>query len=290
MSLSNKRWVVVGSAGMLGSDLMRELALRGYPARGLARATLDVTDPDACEREVAGADVVINCAAWTAVDEAETREDDAHAVNSRGAKNLARACSTRGARLVHLSTDYVFDGAAHAPYAEGADPSPASAYGRTKAAGECEVLSESPDNLVVRTAWLYGAGGPCFPRTIAHIAADRERIDVVEDQLGQPTWTRDVADLIIRLSEADAPGGIYHATSQGQASWFEFAQAVVAAAGIDPAMVHPTSSAAFARAAPRPAYSVLGHGALVRLGVDPIGPWHARWQTAACEVLETPSA
>jgi dTDP-4-dehydrorhamnose reductase len=143
-----------------------------------------------------------------------------------------------------------------------------------------------PDaHLIVRTAWLYGAHGTCFPKTIARVAGERGAIAVVDDQVGQPTWTRDVADLVRRLVEADAPAGTYHATSGGETSWFGFAQRVVAAAGLDPAIVTPTDSAAFPRPAPRPAYSVLGHGALDRLGIEPIGDWAERWDQASAEVL-----
>ncbi|MGZ4476949.1 MAG: SDR family oxidoreductase, partial [Nocardioides sp.] len=188
--------------------------------------------------------------------------------------------------LVHVSTDYVFDGAAATPYAEDAPLAPRSAYGRSKAAGERAVREVLPDaSYVVRTAWLYGAHGACFPRTIARVAAEKGTISVVDDQVGQPTWTRDVADLVLRLVEADAPAGTYHATSSGQTSWFGFAQRVVEAAGLDPAIVTPTDSTAFQRPAPRPAYSVLGHDALDRLGIAPIGPWEQRWSEASAEVL-----
>jgi dTDP-4-dehydrorhamnose reductase len=140
-------------------------------------------------------------------------------------------------------------------------------------------------HLVVRTAWLYGAHGSCFPRTIARLARERGTVDVVEDQVGQPTWTRDVADLVVRLVQADAPTGIWHATSGGETSWFGFAREVVAAAGLSPDVVRPTDSRAFPRTAPRPAYSVLGHDRLLEHGIDPIGPWQDRWTVAASEVL-----
>jgi dTDP-4-dehydrorhamnose reductase len=186
---------------------------------------------------------------------------------------------------VHVSTDYVFGGAATSPYGEDEPLAPRSAYGRTKAAGEWAVRAENPDHLVVRTAWLYGAHGPCFPRTMARLAASRDRLDVVADQVGQPTWTADVADLLLSLVGSGAAPGTYHATASGEASWFELAAAVVAAAGDDPAKVHPTTSESFVRPAPRPAYSVLGHRALQRAGVAPIGPWRERWDLAAPSVL-----
>ncbi|UNX55760.1 dTDP-4-dehydrorhamnose reductase [Georgenia sp. TF02-10] len=278
------RWLVTGASGMLGTDLVDRLGAE-HEVRATAREDLDVTDPAAVPAAVRDVDVVVNCAAWTAVDDAEAQEPDAFTLNAVAPQLLARAAAAAGARMVQVSTDYVFDGHAAAPYPEDASLAPASAYGRTKAAGEWSVRAEAPDHLIVRTAWLYGAHGPCFPRTMARLAGEREELTVVADQVGQPTWTVDVADLLVRLVEAAAPAGTYHATSAGQVSWHGFAQAVVASAGKDPAMVRETTSAAFVRPAPRPSYSVLGHGALARAGVAPIGDWRARWDAAAPTVL-----
>jgi dTDP-4-dehydrorhamnose reductase len=203
---------------------------------------------------------------------------------------LARAVAGGDGWLVQVSTDYVFDGTATTPYAEDAPTKPASTYGRTKAAGEEAVRAALPDrHLVVRTAWLYGAHGGCFPRTIARVAREQGEVSVVDDQVGQPTWTVDVADLVVRLVDAAVPAGTYHATSSGQCSWFDFAREVVAAAGLDAAIVKPTTSDSFVRPAPRPAYSVLGHDALVAHGVAPIGDWRERWRAAAPLVLSPPA-
>jgi dTDP-4-dehydrorhamnose reductase len=278
------RWALVGAGGMLGTDLMTRLTDAGADVVGLRRADLDVTDAEAAVRALAGVDVVVNATAYTAVDDAETHEAEAFVVNATGAANLARAAHATGARFVHVSTDYVFDGAATAPYAEGAPVAPRSAYGRTKAAGEWAVRAEAPDHLIVRTAWLYGAHGGCFPRTMARLAAERDRLAVVDDQVGQPTWTRDLADLLVRLVAAGAPAGTYHGTSSGRTSWFGFTQRIVASVGAS-AVVEPTTSEAFVRPAPRPAYSVLGHDALRAVGVEPIGDWAERWDVAAGEVL-----
>lgn len=280
------RWLVVGARGGLGTDLVAALESGGRTVTAVGRDRLDVTDPGRTMDVVGGHDVVVNCAAFTGVDAAEAQEPDAFAVNAVGAANLARATRRHGARLVHLSTDYVFDGEASAPYAEDAPPAPRSAYGRTKAAGEWAAAAEASDLLLVRTAWLYGAHGACFPRTIVRLARERGGVDVVDDQRGQPTWTADVADLILRLVDAGVAPGTYHATSSGDASWFEFARAVVEAAGLDPAIVRPTSSESFARPAPRPAWSVLGHGTLRSAGIEPIGPWRERWSAAASRVLD----
>lgn len=277
--------MVTGAEGMLGTDLVDLLRRRGAAVTAVDRQELDVTAADAVAAGVRDVDVVVNCAAWTAVDAAEEREDEAYLLNAVGPQLLARAARTTGARIVQVSTDYVFAGTANEPYPEQAPLAPRSAYGRTKGAGEWAVRAENPDHLVVRTAWLYGAHGPCFPRTMARLAGERERLDVVADQVGQPTWTVDLADLVLRLVAAEVPAGTYHGTSSGQVSWHGFAQEVVRSLGRDPAMVAATTSQDFVRPAPRPAYSVLGHEALRTAGVEPIGPWHERWRAAAPAVL-----
>lgn len=279
------RWLVMGSSGMLGQDLVDLLRLRGDHVVAVDREDADITDPAAVAKAVRDLDVVVNCAAYTAVDHAESDEGTAFTVNAVGPANLARAAATVGARMVQISTDYVFGGEATEPYLEGASITPTSAYGRTKAAGEWAVRAECPDHLVVRTAWLYGARGACFPKTIVRVARERGGLDVVDDQIGQPTWTVDLADLVVRLVDVGAPAGIYHGTSSGHTSWHGFAKAAVAAAGLDPGIVRPTTSAAFVRPAPRPAFSVLGHDALNAVGVEPIGEWAARWAAASAEVL-----
>jgi len=283
------RWLVTGANGMLGQDLMTLLADRGHEALGVDLPELDITDAGSVAAFFSDDnrfDVVVNCAAWTAVDDAEEHEGAALRVNETGPRLLAAEAHFRGARIVQISTDYVFDGSATTPYPEDAPASPASAYGRTKWAGEEAVRREHPDgHLVVRTAWLYGAHGGCFPKTIARLASERGALSVVDDQVGQPTWTVDVAATVLALVEADAPAGTYHATSSGRTSWFGFAQAVVAAAGMEPGIVSPTDSASFVRPAPRPAYSVLGHDALARVGVAEIGDWAERWALAAESVL-----
>ena len=281
---TDQTWVVFGAAGMLGQDVVAAAEAAGHRVTRLRRSDVDITSAPAVLDAVAGHDVVVNCAAWTAVDDAETQEAAAFAVNATGAAHLARAAATTGARLLHVSTDYVFDGDATQPYPESAPVAPRSAYGRTKAAGEWAVRAEAQDALVVRTAWLNGAGGRCFPRTIARVAGGGDRLSVVADQTGQPTWTADLADLLVRLVAARAPGGSYHGTASGQATWHTFAGEVVAAAG-STTPIDPTTSAAYQLPAPRPAYSVLGHERLRAVGVEPIGDWRARWKVAAPTVL-----
>ena len=170
--------------------------------------------------------------------------------------------------------DYVFDGTATTPYREDAALQPVSAYGRTKAAGERLALEANPGRThIVRAAWLYGAHGPNFAKTMLRLASERDEITVVDDQVGQPTWTLDLARQIVALLDSKAPAGTYHATNSGQASWFEFARAIFKAAGLDPARVKPTDSSRFVRPAPRPAYSVLGHDAWRRAGLTPMRSW-----------------
>jgi dTDP-4-dehydrorhamnose reductase len=260
---------------MLAADLVPALRAAGWVVTTLGRSDLDVTDAAECLAAVEGHDLVVNTAAYTAVDAAESDEPTAFAVNAVGAANVARACTRSEARLVHLSTDYVFDGTADEPYAAEHPVAPRSAYGRTKAAGEWAVRALCAQSWVVRTAWLYGSGGPNFVSTMLRLAGERETVSVVDDQEGQPTWTADLADLIVRLVDARAPYGVHHGTSSGRTTWFGLARAVFELNGLDPERVLPTPSEAFPRPAPRPAWSVLSHDSLRTTGVDPIGDWQA---------------
>ncbi|MEY2848506.1 MAG: dTDP-4-dehydrorhamnose reductase, partial [Actinomycetota bacterium] len=266
------RYLVAGAGGMLGRDL--QIALRGHEVTAASRSDLDITDAAAVLEAVAGHDVVINAAAYTRVDDAESDEPAALLINGVGAGNLAAAAAAHGASLVQISTDYVFDGTATSPYAEDTPLAPVSAYGRTKAEGERRALENNPGRTwIVRTAWLYGEHGPNFAKTMLRLASQRDQVGVVTDQVGQPTWTLDLARQLVALVEGAAPFGVYHATNSGVASWFDFAAAVFAEAGLDPARVTPTDSAAFVRPAPRPAYSVLGHSAWAEAGIPPLRPW-----------------
>jgi dTDP-4-dehydrorhamnose reductase len=284
MASSTNRILIAGAAGMLGQDLQKALAGRDVTA--LSRAGLDVTDRDAVLAAVSGHDVVINASAYTKVDDAETHEDAAYAINALGTENLAIAAAEHGARLVTVSTDYVFDGHATRPYGEDTPRDPINAYGRTKAAGEELALAAHPDGtFVVRTAWLYGVGGPNFATTMVKLAASHETVSVVDDQLGQPTWTGDLASQLVALLEADAPAGIYHGTNSGETTWYGFARAVFARAGLDPERVKPTDSSSFVRPAARPSYSVLGHDAWTRVGLQPMRPWEDALAAATAEGL-----
>ena len=266
------RYLIAGASGMLGADLQEVLAGRDVTA--LTRADLDVTDADDVGIAVEGHDVVINASAYTKVDDAESYEEDARKVNADGAENLAIAAAVNGARFVQISTDYVFDGSAASPYEEDHPHAPVSAYGRTKSEGERRAQRANPDGtIIVRTAWLYGEHGPNFAKTMLKLAALKETWAVVDDQVGQPTWTRDLAERVVDLLDANAPAGVYHGTNSGQVTWYGFARAVLEEAGLDADRITPTDSASFTRPAPRPAYSVLAHDGWAAAGLPPMRHW-----------------
>jgi dTDP-4-dehydrorhamnose reductase len=261
--------LVTGGGGMLATALG---TVFGDTAELVTRADLDITDASAVQRAIAGRTAVINAAAYTAVDNAESNEDVAREINARGALNVAQACAATGARLIHVSTDYVFNGLATSPYAEDAPTDPRSAYGRTKREGERAVRSAHPNGAtVVRTAWLYGAGGPSFVATMLAKARAGDPVSVVTDQIGQPTWTRDLAERIRLL--LDVPPGIYHGTNSGACSWWDLAVAIYEEVGASTTLVSQTTSAAFVRPAPRPSYSVLGDAAARVAGLPEMPPW-----------------
>ncbi|WP_020116356.1 dTDP-4-dehydrorhamnose reductase [Streptomyces canus] len=285
----NRTWLVTGAGGMLGQDVLARLAQSGERFVALDRKALDLTDADAVSAalEEHRPAVVVNCAAWTAVDDAETREDEALAINGDGPRNLADACARTGAVLLHVSTDYVFAGDATTPYAEDAPTAPRSAYGRTKLAGEKAVLA-TERGYVVRTAWLYGTGGPNFVKTMIKLEGVKDTLDVVDDQRGQPTWSADLAGLLVELGlgalAGTAPAGVYHGTNSGETTWHGFTQEIFRLLGTDPDRVRPTTSAAFVRPAPRPAYSVLGHGRFAEAGIEPLRDWRTALTEAFPEI------
>ncbi len=289
--------LVTGAGGQLSTDLMSLVA--GRPAFGSAVAygidQLDITDAEAvgaavsAEAAVGGELVVVNAAAWTDVDGAEAAEEAAYEVNAVAPAHLARACGAVGAPLLHVSTDYVFAGdrpPSGPPYTPTDEPAPRTAYGRTKLAGEQAVRALLPDaGWVVRTSWVYGPGGN-FVRTMARLAGERETLDVVDDQRGSPTWSRDLAAGLLELLERRPPAGTYHATGGGETTWCGLAREVFALLGLDPQRVRPTTSAAFASRTPRPAYSVLDRSAWADVGLTPLPDWRA----ALAAARRTPGA
>jgi dTDP-4-dehydrorhamnose reductase len=279
------RLLITGAAGMLGQDLAHSASAEGFDVIALARARLDIADAAAVDAAVRGArpDVVVNCAAYTNVDGAETEPELAETVNGPGAGNVARAAAAAGAWTIHISSDYVFDGSANEPYVESDPVNPISAYGRSKLAGEQAVLAAAPEShTIVRSSWLFGAAGPCFPATILRLAAERPELTVVDDQVGCPTFTGHLADALVTLAREPEPEpepgpgperepepgpepgpgprrplrGIVHVAGSGRCSWYQFAREIVARAGLE-CEVRPGTTADLGRPAPRPAFSVL---------------------------------
>lgn len=247
------------------------------PVLAATRQDLDITDPFSVRAVVSRYQptTVVNCAAWTRFHEAEAGEADALLVNGRGVRELATICGDRSIRLVHLSTDYVFDGASCRPYAESATTGPINAYGRTKLAGEQAVLELLPDDgTIVRTAWLYGRHGTNFIRKMVRLEQTRKTVDVVDDQWGQPTWTVDVAQQIVALVRHGA-SGVFHGTSSGETTWYDFARMIFRLLGADPGRIRPVRSDQVAGGDLRPRYTVLGHAAWREAGLTPIRHWSA---------------
>jgi dTDP-4-dehydrorhamnose reductase len=260
------RVLLFGSSGLLGKALMR-----GWDAdavTGLGSRDADIRDAERVRKVTheARPEWVVLSAAYTDVDGCESNTELAFAVNRDGAVNVAAAAKEVGSRLLFLSSDYVFDGKKTTPYETNDPRNPQSVYGRTKAEAETQLLALLPDCCIVRTSWLFGAGGKCFPDTILKLAASRPALDVVNDQRGSPTYVIDLARAIVSLCRKNAQG-IVHATNAGDCTWFEFAQEIVQSAGLT-TNVRPTSSERMARPAPRPAYSVLSPSALNALGIS----------------------
>jgi dTDP-4-dehydrorhamnose reductase len=276
------RWLITGGHGMLGTELATLLRDETVAAPG--RSELDVLDVRAVAAAVRDhkPDVVVNCAGWTAVDAAETHEEEACAVNGHAVDVLAATCVAHRAKLIQISTDYVFDGTSREPYREDDQAGPINAYGRSKLVGERAALGRG--QYVVRTAWLYGSHGSRPPKSFVHamirLAAERETVTVVSDQFGQPTWTADLATQLVRLARGTAPPGVYHGTNSGRTSWYGFAREIFTALGADPDRVEPVPATEYPRPARRPANSVFGHEAWPRAGIAPMRDWREAFHQA----------
>lgn len=261
------RILITGAAGQLGRDLAAHCVEMGDDVARADRTVLDVGDRDAVHGAVGAVqpDIVVNAAAWTAVDACEGDRPRAFRVNALGPRWLREATELHGAHLVQLSTDYVFDGTLDRPYHEWDVPNPPSVYGQSKLAGETEA---GPDATLIRTSWVSGANGNNMVKTVLRLAADHPSLTFVDDQHGCPTFTGDLAPMVRRLA-VDRRAGVYHVTNQGAVSWYEFVRDVVSAAGYDPDMVAPISTADLQppRPAPRPANSVLDNAALRESGI-----------------------
>jgi len=279
------KWLITGGSGQLGFAMQTELIFRGIDFVASNSNELDITKPLIVNQLVDFFEpaVIVNTAAWTDVDGAETNQSAAYSVNALGPQNLAVAASKIGARLVQVSTDYVFLGENSTPWSENAAHNPQSVYGSTKSEGEKFVQAALPaDSYVIRTAWLYSAEGKNFAKTMTNLAMNSSgEVKVVNDQLGQPTFAGDLAKQIVELVSSDAPVGTYHGTNSGQSTWFEFSQEIFRLAGADVSRVIPVSTSEYLRPAKRPSYSVLGHDAWRDTSV----PVMREWKIALAEAM-----
>jgi dTDP-4-dehydrorhamnose reductase len=265
--------LVTGAKGQLGTDLLLLLSDRGYEVYGYGREELDITNCDQVKRVIfeVHPDVVIHAAAYTKVDLAESETDLAYLINAYGTRNVAVASETVNAKLVYISTDYVFDGTANTPYNEFSATNPQSVYGKSKLAGEQFVRDLHSKFFIVRTSWVYGKHGNNFVKTMLKLAKERNELMVVNDQVGCPTYTVDLANCILDLIQTDKYG-IYHVSNTGQCSWYEFAKAIFEEAGVN-VKVNPCTTKDFPRLAPRPSYSVFDHMALRLNGFNNVRDW-----------------
>jgi dTDP-4-dehydrorhamnose reductase len=272
------RFAVIGDRGMFGVEMTEFLKDNNHEVMGFNRDSINLDDSvDNISQVLDGFSVIINAVAYTAVDKAESEPNLANLVNGEYAGKLAEVCKKVGAALMHISTDYVFDGNSERPYSTEDAVNPQSVYGRSKLLGETLVADSGADYTVFRTAWLYGKHGRCFPKVMSEKAARNETLRVVNDQFGQPTWTKDLADQVLSFSNLPTRPRIVHAVSSGRGSWFDFAKEIV---GDYP--VEPVDSTEFVTAASRPKFSVLDNKSSL---VTPIGYWRDRWSVAKMEVL-----
>jgi len=270
------RIVITGAGGQVGRYLSADAGRKGLDVLALTSAQWDITDADAAERIIEPGDIVVNCAAYTAVDAAEADPERAHAVNAAGPGVIAQACATAGARMIHISTDYVFSGAFDGvprPYDVDDATGPLSVYGKTKLAGERAVHAVLPDAHVVRTAWVYTGDGTDFVGTMRRLAAGGETVDMVVDQIGSPTYVADLVTALLEIAGRPTAPPLLHIANDGAASRFEQARAVFDGVGADPDRVRPVSSEDAPRPAARPPYSALSGRAATAAGLAPLRPW-----------------
>jgi dTDP-4-dehydrorhamnose reductase len=274
---------VIGSTGLFGQDLLAFLKEQGQDVEGFNRANLQLSaEPQEIGPQLSGFDVWVNCVGFTRVDEAEAEVYEANLVNGIYAGALAEAAELAGSRFIQISTDYVFDGLSGVPYTVSDSINPQTAYGKSKALGEKLVAESGADFAIIRTAWLYGANGRCFPRVIAELLKRDRSARVVNDQQGQPTWTRDLAEIVFQVVQLEEMPRVVNAVASGKASWAEFAKEVALSMGLTTNSIEEISSDKFSTAARRPAWSVLDN---LSDSLSPVGDWRDRWRKAAPEVL-----
>jgi dTDP-4-dehydrorhamnose reductase len=287
-------WLITGGSGQLGIAVSQELGEKGLLFSAWNSKDLNITQGPMVRDFVSDLSpkVIINCAAWTDVDRAETNELEASRVNGDGAENLAMAARNCGAKLIHISTDYVFSGESKTPWQTGDATNPQSAYGRTKADGEKRALTADPEKTsIVRTAWLYSPWGKNFAKAMALLAINGDgEVRVVNDQMGQPTSATDLAKQLVELGQSNSPAGVYHGTNSGQGTWFEFAQEIFKLAGADTNRVVPVSSSEYPRPAKRPSYSVLSHEAWAKTTIKPMRNWRIALEEAMPAIISAVKA
>lgn len=284
-------WGVIGNTGLMGSEMVNALNNSGIKNQAFNRTNLSLDQTTDSLTQILSRflqekpSTLLNAVGYTAVDNAESEQDQANLVNAEYPGKLAVAAKELDASFIHISTDYVFDGTSNVPYKTTDTPNPQSVYGRSKLAGEIAVQASGANYQIFRTAWLYGANGNCFPKTVARILREQGQVKVVSDQIGQPTWTKDLADLIIahRAIESRSGPRVLHATASGSCSWYEFAREIALSLGCDPdKVIVPITTAEYPTPAKRPAYSVLDN--VNETGLV-IGDWRERWREAAPLVL-----
>jgi dTDP-4-dehydrorhamnose reductase len=270
--------LLLGHKGMLGSDLFLKLNM-GYEVVGLDKEEIDIVSASECEEAIKEIkpDIVINAAAYTNVDGCETAKDECFAVNAEAIKNIAGACRDKNIRIVHFSTDYVFDGTAKQPYKEDHQCNPINTYGASKMAGERYLQALSENYILIRTAWLYGVNGKNFVQTILEKVKTTKKLTVVDDQTGSPTYTKDLATAVDLLITQNAKG-IFHITNRGNCSWYQFAVKILQEAGIHDIDVTPIRSDKLQRPAKRPAYSVLSMQKFIQTTGKTMQPWQLALQ------------
>ena len=280
-------WLVLGAKGQLGQELIHLLKIKNVEAIGTDRNEIDFAKPNEIAEKLAKLNPshIVNCGAYTQVDKAEEEPDLANLINAQSVGVIAKFAAERKIPFVHISTDYVFDGTSTIAYLEDDKINPQSVYGSSKALGEKEALENNPDSYILRTAWVYGEYGSNFPKVIAKKLRNNEELNVVNDQIGSPTWTFDLASAIIEILEKKPKPGIYHITNSESCSWFEFAQEIAKTLNIEENLVKPTDSKSFVRPAVRPKFSVLSNTKWEKAGLTPLRSWKEAWSKAATTVL-----
>jgi len=281
------RLLLLGGSGILGSEVLHQLQIKNYEYVAPSSSDLDIRDAESVFSFVKNFNPgwIINCAAWTNVEGAEEHFDQAYELNVGAVSNIAFAANLFGSKVIHISTDYVFDGESPRPYLESSEVNPINRYGDSKLKGENALLSVIPSSYVVRTSWLYGAKGKNFVKTIAGKASRNEKVNVVVDQVGSPTNAKDLAIGILSMVNSAPEGGIYNYSNEGSCSWFEFAQAIYQGVGADVAQVNPISSVSLNMTAKRPKFSLLSKEKWKSAGLSAVPEWQKSLQSTLPEII-----